>query len=490
MSFTKMYGASFWLVNAHLPQVLLDQSLGKFPLVKFAQNQDGWCLGSLQIRDGKVARILPQISLIDVNEINLNTNSSNLDLNQFSSEAVLPHQILELQDNTAILDLPIVDLQRRIVLPCFIDAHTHLDKGHIWEAAPNPRGTFDDAITAVVQAHQNSQLWHYEGLYRRMEFGLQCSYAHGTQAIRTHLDCPDGITDLVLQAFTDLQNQWRDRITLQPVSLTTLAVFMEPPGRHIADRLANLGGILGGVAYMNPQLEAELENFFALAASRGMDVDLHVDENGDPDSQVLDYVARLVLRLRSRGQFTGNVVCGHCCSLAVQDPVTAAQTIQRVKEAEIGIISLPLCNLYLQDRTSVMGTPTTPFWRGVTRIHELNQAGVSVALASDNCRDPFYGFGDHDLLQVLAWGSQIAHLDRPYGSWIKTVTQTPAELLQMSHLGRFYEGMSADLVIFRGRTYSELFSRPESAREIIRHGRFIERKLPDYRDLDDLLQLN
>ncbi len=480
-----IHGASFWLINAHLPQVLLDQSLENFPLVKFAQNQDGWCLGSLRIQDGKVTRILPQISLINLNEIDLNQNSSNLDPNQFGSGAVFPHQILELQDNT-----PILDLQRRIVLPCFIDAHTHLDKGHIWEAAPNPTGTFDDAITAVVQAHQNSQLWHYESLYRRMEFGLQCSYAHGTQAIRTHLDCPDGITDLVLQAFTDLQAQWRDRMTLQPVSLTTLATFMEPAGRHIADQLANLGGVLGGVAYMNSQLEAELENFFALAASRGMDVDLHVDENGDPDSQVLDDVARLVLKLRSKGKFTGNVVCGHCCSLAVQDSVTAAQTIQRVKEAGISIISLPLCNLYLQDRSSQMETPTTPFWRGVTRIHELNQAGVSVALASDNCRDPFYGFGDHDLLQVLAWGSQIAHLDRPYGPRVKTVTQTPAELLQMSHLGRFYEGMSADLVIFRGRTYSELFSRPESEREIIRHGRFIERKLPDYRDLDDLLELN
>ncbi len=474
--------AELRLINAHLPQALLDQSLGEFPLIQstqnqFAQNQDGWCLGTLQIQDGKVRRILPQATLI--NAFSNSDDSNSVDLSSVGS-------------NSAVLDL-----QRRIVFPCFVDAHTHLDKGHIWEVAPNPTGTFDDAITAVTQAHQHSQLWEYESLYRRMEFGLQCGYAHGTQAIRTHLDCPDGSTDLVLEVFTDLQRQWQGRIALQAVSLTTLGTFMEPEGVRIADQFANLNGVLGGVAYMNPNLEAELENFFNLANSRGLDVDLHVDENGDSNSQVLAYVAKLVLELRHQGKLTGNVVCGHCCSLAVQDEQTAAQTIQLVKEAEVGIISLPLCNLYLQSRVYLPGkdsiinppqnTPKTPFWRGVTRIHELHQAGVPVALASDNCRDPFYGFGDHDLLQVLAWGSQIAHLDRPYGEWVKTVTQTPAEFLKMPHLGKFYEGMPADLVIFRGRTYSELFSRPESRRQIMRRGQFIESRLPEYSDLDDLL---
>ena len=40
---------------------------------------------------------------------------------------------------------------------------------------------------------------------------------------------------------------------------------------------------------------------------------------------------------------------------------------------------------------------------------------VPVAVASDNCRDPFYGYGDLDLVEVFREAVRIAHLDRPLG---------------------------------------------------------------------------
>ena len=43
-------------------------------------------------------------------------------------------------------DAPIADLAGRIVLPLFVDAHTHLDKGHIWPRAANPTGDFAGAL--------------------------------------------------------------------------------------------------------------------------------------------------------------------------------------------------------------------------------------------------------------------------------------------------------------------------------------------------------
>ncbi|RVA27897.1 cytosine deaminase, partial [Mesorhizobium sp. M7D.F.Ca.US.004.03.1.1] len=42
----------------------------------------------------------------------------------------------------AATPLDAVDLGGRIVLPCFVDCHTHIDKGHIWPRKPNPDGTF------------------------------------------------------------------------------------------------------------------------------------------------------------------------------------------------------------------------------------------------------------------------------------------------------------------------------------------------------------
>ena len=43
------------------------------------------------------------------------------------------------------------------------------------------------------------------------------------------------------------------------------------------------------------------------------------------------------------------------------------------------------------------------------------------------------------------------------------------------------------LVLFEGRAWSELLSRPQGNRVVLRDGRPIERRLPDYRELDDLV---
>jgi cytosine deaminase len=40
-------------------------------------------------------------------------------------------------------------LLQGLVWPCFVDLHTHLDKGHIWPRQPNPDGSFASALTAV-----------------------------------------------------------------------------------------------------------------------------------------------------------------------------------------------------------------------------------------------------------------------------------------------------------------------------------------------------
>jgi cytosine deaminase len=376
-------------------------------------------------------------------------------------------------------DIPVVDLQGGLVLPCFVDMHTHLDKGHIWERSPNPDGTFASAIEAVCADAQKN--WNAEDVYRRMEFGLKCSYAHGTKAIRTHIDSAGEQGTVSLEVFEALQAEWGDRLILQAVSLVSLDYFLTPAGEKLADRIAQIGGILGGFAYMNPDLDKQLDRVFALAKERNLNLDFHTDENGDPDSVTLQQVAKTAIR----HQFSGQIICGHCCSLAVQPPDLVTETLALVKAANIGIVSLPMCNLYLQDRQS----QATPRWRGVTLLHELKAAGIRVAVASDNCRDPFYGFGDHDVLEVFNMAVRIAHLDRPWGDWPCAVTKTPADLMGLPNLGRIAVGLPADLILFKARNFSELLSRSQGDRTVLRQGREIDTTLPDYRELDGLLRI-
>jgi cytosine/creatinine deaminase len=153
-----------------------------------------------------------------------------------------------------------------------------------------------------------------------------------------------------------------------------------------------------------------------------------------------------------------------------------------VKEAGISIVSLPMCNMYLQDRQK----GRTPRWRGVTSLHELKAAGVPVMVSSDNTRDPFYAYGDLDPLEVLREATRIGHFDHPWGNWINAITSAPARAMDLhSDIGRI-SGGPANLVLFKARNWTELLSRPQADRVILRHGKRLETALPDYRELDGL----
>lgn len=372
---------------------------------------------------------------------------------------------------------PTLELAGRMVWPGFVDVHTHLDKGHIWPRAANPDGTFLAAL-AAVEADRVAR-WSAADVRARMEFGLRCAFAHGTVAIRTHLDSIPPQAAISWPVFAELREAWRGRIALEAVSLAMLEHYRGAEGRALADLVAEHRGILGLVPLMGAELDAELDRFFALAIERVLEIDCHVDESLDPGARTLGHLARAALR----NGYRGRILAGHCCSLSAQEPAEVARTIDLLLEAGIAVVALPMCNLYLQDR----GAGRTPRRRGVTLLHELAAAGVPVMVASDNCRDPFYAYGDHDPFEVFREAVRIAHLDHPVGAWPRAVTAAPAAQMGLATAGRIAPGLPADLVIFEGRRWSEVLSRPESRRVVLRDGRPIDRSLPSYRELDPLV---
>ncbi|MGG7566546.1 cytosine deaminase [Rhodovulum sp. DZ06] len=374
-----------------------------------------------------------------------------------------------------------VDMGRAMVLPCFTDAHTHIDKGHIWPRAANPDGSFMGALQTVGAdrvAH-----WSAEDVRARADFALRCAFAHGTRALRTHLDSIPPQDGISWPVFRELRADWAGRVELQAVSLVP-ADFIEPTGdggaafAALAKVVAEAGGVLGAVTFPVPDLPARLDRFFAMAEKLGLDADFHVDETMDPTSRTLVDVAEAVIRTG----FQGQVNCGHCCSLSTQSEAELAESIEKSARAGLAVISLPMCNMYLQGRHP----GRTPRGRGVTAVQELAAAGIPVAFASDNTRDPFYAYGDLDMLEVLREAVRIAHLDHGRPDWARAFTETPAQICGAAPAG-LAVGDPADLVLFRARAWSELLSRPQSDRIVLRGGTAIDRTLPDYAELDGLM---
>lgn len=371
-----------------------------------------------------------------------------------------------------------VDMAGRLVFPCFTDAHTHIDKGHIWPRSPNPDGTFMGALTTV--GADRTARWSAEDVRRRADFSLRSAWAHGTKNLRTHLDSIPPQDDVSWGVFRELREDWAGCIDLQAVCLVGVEFVDDAaPWRKLAGIVRDSGGVLGTVTYPVPDVARRLDVFFRTAAELGLDADFHSDETLDPASATLREIALAA----KRNGYTGMINCGHCCSLSTQPEAEALKTLDLCAEVGLSITSLAMCNMYLQDRH----VARTPRNRGITLVHEARARGIPVIFASDNTRDPFYAYGDLDMIEVMREATRIAHLDHSRGDWSDAFLAAPAQACGFE-APSLAPGAPADLVITRARSWTELFARPQTDRIVLRAGRPIDRTLPAYEELDDLME--
>lgn len=428
---------AFWLKNAKTPLCFIDEGLPAPAEV----DSDGAVRVDLLVEDGMLRRIEPA---------------------------------------SGTRDGDCIDVYGRHVWPCLVDVHTHLDKAHSIDRAGNFDGTFATALAAASADRIN---WTPEDLQRRMTFGLRCAFAHGVSAIRTHLDSHADQAHRTWETFQQIRADWAERIDLQAVSLVPLDDIEGGFGEELAALVARSKGIFGGVTRASrgddglgvPDLSRSLDRLFGLASRYDLDLDLHVDETGDPTSATLSHVATAAIR----HGYEGRVVCGHCCSLAVQPEADALRILDLVAKAKIAIVSLPAVNMYLQDRQA----GRTPRWRGVTLIHEMRERGISVAIAGDNCRDSFHAYGDHDMIDTLRQGVRVLHLDHPLNDAMALVGPGPSDIAGFAGHGRLKIGAPARLIAFNARSLNEIMSRPQSDRIVFSLGRRIRERVPDYSEL-------
>lgn len=373
------------------------------------------------------------------------------------------------------------DLGGVLVFPGLLEVHTHLDKCHTWDRAPGVHSDFWES-RGILAA--DSVRWTEEDVYRRADFGLRSAWAHGTVALRTHIDTNRKVGEGGHAAVQRLRAEWRGRMEIQTVSLFAFSEFSSGGSGRIIELTGKYRATaMGGFPQPHPDLPRQLDNVMAAARELGIGLDLHVDESDLVHAECLRATAEAVLR----NQFPYPVACGHNCSLSAQAPERARETIALVKEAGIAIISLPLTNLHLQGRSrgdapagATFGPPRTPQWRGLTLLHEFIEAGVTVACGGDNVRDAFIGWGDFDPVEVYIESVRLAHLDTRLSFSPAVVTTGPAAIMGLPGYGLVAPGSPSDMVVFAARKLYSLLARPSTPRRFIHGEEFREASLPDF----------
>jgi cytosine deaminase len=166
---------------------------------------------------------------------------------------------------------------------------------------------------------------------------------------------------------------------------------------------------------------------------------------------------------------SGRVTVDHLCSLASMTDEDAERLISLMADAGLKAVSLPAVNLYLQGRQDRF-----PARRGVTRLKELWNAGISVAVASDNIHDPFHPFGRGDLVQIALISSYATHMGRPADlrTLLRMISDVPAAVLNLPEYG-VKTGALANFVIMDASTPEEMFTLLPDRRWVYSYGKWV-----------------
>jgi len=221
--------------------------------------------------------------------------------------------------------------------------------------------------------------------------------------------------------------------------------------------------LVGGCPYNDSDGLEHIRIVFALGTAFGVDVDFHVDFADEPEHlHVAEIAAHTV-----RAGWQGRVVVGHLTELAAVPPFRQEELIGQIAAAGLGVICLPATDLYLMGRRD-----ETNVRRGLAPVRRLLAAGVPVALASNNIRNPFTPVGTADLAHMAFLATVAAHMGTPTDlrALLATITVHPARLLRLPDYG-MGPGCRADLVVWDCARADEAMATAAPRALVIKRGR-------------------
>lgn len=330
-----------------------------------------------------------------------------------------------------------VDISGMLVSPGFVDAHQHLDKTGVLRFTPNPSGTLQGAREAFAKYARTAGP---DDIQKRATRTVERCLARGTTAIRSHVNVDKDAGFHGIETLAGIRDAERDRITIQ------LVAFMTPhPGQDFdwleknIDGAVALADAVGGTPAVSEDPPRYLDILFSAAVKAGKPIDLHLDEHLDAGVHLLNAALERVERFGMQGR----TVFSHVSVLSALPHPEYQRIAERMLALDVGVVTLPAANLYLQGRDYEKLPP-----RGLTRVADLHRAGITLATASDNIQDPFVPTGAGDMLEIARWTVLAGHLrGDELGAAHRMITTAPARLMGLGNDYGLKAGARADFTL-------------------------------------------
>ena len=368
----------------------------------------------------------------------------------------------------------VVDLEGKLAVPPYVDPHIHLDYVFtaLNPAAANKTGSLFEGIQRWSETKGRLTK---EEIKERARQAMKQEILTGVQYIRTHVDVTDPKLT-ALQAMLELREEVKDTCTLQSIAFPQEGMYAYQGGDKLVEEALTMGADLVGAIphfeYTREDGVKSVQKAFELAVKYDKMVDIHCDETDDDQSRFIEVLAAEALRSGIAEKATAS----HTCAMHSYNNAYTYKLFKLLGLSKVNFISCPTENIHLQGRFD-----NYPKRRGLTRVKELNEAGINVCFAQDSMSDPWYPVGNGNLMNILDAGIHIAQMMsiEEISNSLDLITVNGARTLNILDQYGIEAGKPANFIVLNAKGEFEAVCNRVSVACSVRDGEFLFERAPE-----------
>lgn len=265
--------------------------------------------------------------------------------------------------------------------------HAHFDKAYLI----NP----ENLRLSQVDMEKKWELYKFlkesythEDLVERIGRGVKTMIQQGVTYCRTMVDADSTVGLKPILAAIEVKKRYAGQITFE-VGVQPLQGVLDPASYEQYAEACTMADFCGGLPSRDrPQEEKHLDRILELAKKLGKCVDVHVDQENNPDQNETELLAIKTIEHGMQGRVFGV----HAISVAAKSEREQDRIIEKVREADMGIIICPSAALSMKQLPM-----TGPLHNSIAPFQKLRDAGVRCYLGIDNVHDLFMPMVDGDI---------------------------------------------------------------------------------------------
>lgn len=379
-------------------------------------------------------------------------------------------------------DIDAFDLEGNLVVPPYVDPHIHLDYVYTARMPGSSNGT-GTLFEGIQRWSETKGSMTKEEVKERARIALKKEILHGTQYMRTHVDVTDPKLTC-LKAILELKEEVKDLIDIQIIAFPQEGMYSYKDGDKLVEEALKMGAdVVGGIPhfeYTREMGEKSVKKTVELAMKYNKLIDVHCDETDDEQSRFLELLAAEAY-MNGIGELT---TASHTCAMGSYNNAYTFKLFKLLQLSKMNFISCPTENIHLQGRYD-----TYPKRRGLTRVKELNDAGINVCFAQDSISDPWYPLGNGNLMTILDFGIHIAHMMSidEINNALDLITINGAKTLNIEDKYGIDLGKDANFIVLNAKNEFDAILERVGINYSVRKGEFLFKKQPEQIDTSFIL---